>query len=88
MVTETEVKLGVHEFANACIDIITVDVAPCHRNLRVADNMGETAVFVAKRLGNDKSDVHVAALPHATGETVAGSTEAAEDMRREFPAEH
>ena len=88
MVAETEVKLGVHKLADAGVDIITVDVAPCDRHLRVADNMGETAVFIAKRLGNDKCDVHVAALPHATGKAIAGSTEAAEDMRREFPTEH
>ena len=88
MVAETEIKVGGHEFAYTCIDIVTVDIAPCNRHLRVADYMSEASVFVAIRLGNDKGYVHVATLPHTTGEAVAGSAETAEDVRREFPTEH
>ena len=50
--------------------------------------MSELAVFVTERLRDNESDVHIAALPHAFCETVAGGAKTTEDMRGEFPPEH
>ena len=88
MVAEAVVQLRTHQTAYAGVDIVAVDIAPCHRHLRATDYVGEAFVFIAERLGDDEGYVHVATLPHALCQAVAGGAQPSEDMRREFPAEH
>ncbi len=51
-------------------------------------HIGEVTLLVTVGLGYDKGDIHVATLPHALSETVAGGAETAEDVRWKFPPEH
>ncbi len=88
MVAETEVKLGIHHLADALLYVVARYVPPGHRGLGGSDNVGELLVLVAERLGDHEGYIHVAALPHAAGQAVAGGTEAAEDVRWKFPPEH
>ena len=88
VVAQAEVHLGAHVASDALFHVVARHVAPCHRHLRCAYYAGETAVFVAPRLRDYEVYFHVAALPHAACEAVACGAESAEDVRREFPAEH
>ncbi len=85
MVAKFEVQVGIHHFSDARLHIVAADIAPCHGHLRSTDYIGEAFVFVAKGFGNDECDVHIAALPHASCEAVAGSAQASQDMRGETP---
>ncbi len=88
MVAQTVVEVGIHDIPDAVEHVVVVYIAPDDGDLRHADNVGEVFLFVAERLGYDKGDIHVATLPHTLSETVAGSSETAEDVRWEFPPEH
>ena len=88
MVTEAEIEIRIHDIAYALLHVFTVDIAPADRHLRHSYYIGEVTLLVTVRLGYDKCNVHVATLPHALSETVAGSAETAEDVRWEFPPEH
>lgn len=72
VVAQTEIEAGIHQPAYARVDVVAAHVAPGYRHLRCAYDVGEMLVLITERLGYHESDVHVAALPHAFGEAVAG----------------
>ena len=88
MVAQPVVEVGRHDAPDALLDIVAVDVAPGYRSLACADYVGKVAVFVAEGLGDDEGYIHVATLPHAASEAVAGGAETAQNMRWELPPEH
>ncbi len=88
MVAEAEIEVGVHDLAYAALDILAAHVAPCYGGLRRADDVGEVAFLVAERFGDYEGDFHVATLPHALGQAIAGGSQTAEDVRGKLPSKH
>ncbi len=73
-VAQTEIQVGIHHLPYPALNIIAADVAPCHRHLRCADDVGKLPVFIAEWLGYDKGYVHISALPHAFCQAIAGGS--------------
>jgi len=41
VVAEPEIEVGIHHAADTLLDVVAADVAPCHRHLRRAYDVGE-----------------------------------------------
>lgn len=88
VVTEGEILLGRHFISDTLVHIFTGYVSPYYRCLAQTDDVHETLVFVAPGFGYAEGDVHVGLFGQTCGDTVTGSSESAQNMRRELPSEH
>ncbi len=88
MIPQTEVLVGIHYVSDAALHIFAADISPCDRNLRGTYDLGKALILVAEWLWYDKCYVHVATLPHSSGETIAGGAKTSENVRGEFPPKH
>ena len=88
VVAQGVVLFGSHAVAEAFAHIVVVHVAPHDGGLAQTDDVHETLVLIAPRLGDAEDDVHVGLRGQAGCHAIGRSAEAAEDVGGEFPAKH
>ena len=88
MVAQIEICLRIHHLSDTVAYIVPADVSPGDGGVACANDFCEAFLFIALRLRDNKSDVHVAVGVHSLGKSIACSAETSENMWGEFPSEH
>ena len=88
MVAQSVILLRRHFIAQTLLDIVIINITPNNRSFTQTDNIHETFVLISPRFWDTKGNLHVWLLGQTCCNAVAGSSESAQNMGREFPSEH
>ena len=88
MVAQLEVVVGIHNIADAVLDIVIVNVAPSDRHGIHGYNTASRRVLIAERTRQTQYGLNISLGIKSLADTIVGCCETAEYVRRILPSKH